>query len=149
LARTTERPREIFGWCQVLCVLAMAWSAYMLNVSLPFCPVNVELSTNIWPPFHIDLARTFWAVLPAPILWGASFPLAMASVVREGQDSGRVGGGLYAANTWGASLVIVAWVGPVRAQQGLMVLAAVSGLIVLAPPLLNWAMKRPGLSWLA
>ena len=156
LARTTERPREVFGWCQVLCVIAMAWSAYMLNVSLPFWPVNVELSTDIWRTFHIDLARTFWAVLPAPILWGASFPLAMASVVREGQDSGRVVGGLYAANTLGAiagslgaSLVIVAWVGTVRAQQGLMILAAISGLIVLAPPLLNWAMKRPGLSWLS
>lgn len=155
LARTTERPREAFGWCQVLCVLAMAWSAYMLNVSLPFWPINVELSSDIWRTFHIDLARTFWAVLPAPILWGASFPLAMASVVREGQDSGRVVGGLYAANTLGAiagslgaSLLIVAWVGTVRAQQGLMILAAISGLIVLAPPLLNWAMKRPGLSWL-
>ena len=76
LARTIEKPRVAFGWCQVLTVLAMAWSAYMLNASLPFWPVNVELSTDIWRTFHIDLARTFWAVLPAPILWGASFPLA-------------------------------------------------------------------------
>jgi len=155
IARTIGDPRRAFGWCQVLTVLAMAWSAYMLNASLPFWPVNVELSTDIWRTFHIDLARTFWAVLPAPILWGASFPLAMASVVRKGQDSGRVVGGLYAANTLGAivgslgaSLVIVAWIGTVRAQQGLMVLAAISGLIVLAPPLLAWAVKRPGLTWL-
>ena len=156
IARTIGDPRRAFGWCQVLTVLAMAWSAYMLNASLPFWPVNVELSTDIWRTFHIDLARTFWAVLPAPILWGASFPLAMASVVRKGQDSGRVVGGLYAANTLGAivgslgaSLVIVAWIGTVRAQQGLMVLAAISGLIVLGPPLLAWAVKRPGLTWLA
>jgi spermidine synthase len=155
LARTIERPRVAFGWCQVLTVLAMAWSAYMLNASLPFWPVNVELSTDIWRTFHIDLARTFWAVLPAPILWGASFPLAMAAVVQRGQDSGRVVGGLYAANTFGAiagslaaSLVVVAWVGTVRAQQGLMVLAAISGVIVLAPPLLLWATKRTGLVWL-
>jgi spermidine synthase len=155
LARTIEKPRVAFGWCQVLTVLAMAWSAYMLNASLPFWPVNVELSTDIWRTFHIDLARTFWAVLPAPILWGASFPLAMAAVVQRGQDSGRVVGGLYAANTLGAiagslgaSLVVVAWVGTVRAQQGLMVLAAVSGLVVLAPPLLLWATKRTGLVWL-
>jgi spermidine synthase len=156
LARTTNKPREAFGWCQVLTVTAMAWSAYMLNASLPFWPINVELSTDIWRTFHIDLARTFWAVLPAPILWGASFPLAMASVVRAGQDSGRVVGGLYAANTLGAiagslgaSLLIVAWVGTVRAQQGLMVLAAISGLVVLAPPLLAWALKRTGPSWLS
>ncbi len=155
LARTMERPRAAFGWCQVLTVMAMAWSAYMLNASLPFWPVNVELSTDIWRTFHIDLARTFWAVLPAPILWGASFPLAMAAVVQRGQDSGRVVGGLYAANTLGAiagslgaSLIIVAWVGTVRAQQGLMVLAAISGLIVLAPPLLSWATTRTGLIWL-
>jgi spermidine synthase len=156
LARTIEKPREAFGWCQVLTVLAMAWSGYMLNESLPFWPINVELQSNIWRTFHIDLARTFWAVLPAPILWGASFPLALAAVVRKGEDSGRVVGGLYAANTLGAiagslgaSLLLVAWIGTQRAQQGLMVLAAVSGLVVLAPPLLAWATSRKGAIWLA
>jgi spermidine synthase len=156
LARTLTRPRDAFGWCQVLTVAAMAWSAYMLNASLPFWPVNVELSTDIWRTFHLDLARAFWAVLPAPILWGASFPLALASVARQGQDSGRLVGGLYAANTLGAiagslgaSLVIVAWIGTQRAQQALMVLAAVSGLVVLAPPLLSWAVKRTGVTWLS
>jgi spermidine synthase len=155
LARNTANPHRAFGWCQVLTVLAMAWSAYMLNASLPFWPVNVELSNDIWRTFHLDLARTFWAVLPAPILWGASFPLALAAVVRHGQDSGRVVGGLYAANTLGAiagslgaSLLIVAWIGTVHAQQVLMVLAAVSGLIVIAPPLLAWAVKRNSLIWL-
>jgi spermidine synthase len=156
LARNLTRAREAFGWCQVLTVAAMAWSAYMLNASLPFWPVNVELSTDIWRTFHMDLARAFWAVLPAPILWGASFPLALAAVARQGQDSGRIVGGLYAANTLGAivgslgaSLVIVALIGTQRAQQALMVLAAISGLIVLAPPLLSWAVKRPGLTWLS
>jgi spermidine synthase len=155
VARTIEKPRVAFGCCQVLTVIAMAWSAYMLNASLPFWPINVELSTDIWRTFHIDLARTFWAVLPAPILWGASFPLAMAAVVHRGQDSGRVVGGLYAANTLGAiagslgaSLIVVAWIGTVRAQQGLMVLAAIAGVIVLAPPLVAWANKRTGLVWL-
>ncbi len=155
LARNTGNPHRAFGWCQVLTVVAMAWSAYMLNASLPFWPVNVELSNDIWRTFHLDLARTFWAVLPAPILWGASFPLALAAVVQQGQDSGRVVGGLYAANTLGAiagslgaSLLIVAWIGTVHAQQVLMVLAAVSGLIVIAPPLLAWAVKRNGLIWL-
>ena len=46
--------------------------------------------------------RAFWAVLPAPILWGASFPLALASVARRGEDPGRLVGGVYAANTVGA-----------------------------------------------
>ncbi len=156
LSRSLTHPRQAFGWCQVLTVAAMAWSAYMLNASLPFWPINVDLSTDVWRTFHLDLARTFWAVLPAPILWGASFPLAMAAVVREGEDSGRVVGGLYAANTLGAiagsigaSLLLVAWIGTVRAQQALMVLAAISGLLILAPPLLAWAVKRSSLIWLS
>jgi spermidine synthase len=154
ITRSLANSRNAFGWCQVLTVGAMAWSAYMLNASLPFWPVNVELSSDISRTFHMDLARAFWSVLPAPILWGASFPLALGAVTRPGQDSGRVVGGLYAANTLGAiagslgaSLLLVAWMGTQRAQQVLMVLAAISGVIVLAPPLLAWAVKRTGVSW--
>jgi spermidine synthase len=138
LARSVRRIRLAFGWCQALTVLAMAWSAYMLNGSLPFWPVNPELSTDIWRTFHLDLARASWAVFPAPLLWGASFPLAIAATVRPGEDSGRVVGSLYAANTLGAivgslaaSLLLIMWLGSQRALQILMVAAAVSGLIVL------------------
>jgi spermidine synthase len=138
LARSVHRIRLAFGWCQALTVLAMAWSAYMLNGSLPFWPVNPELSTDIWRTFHLDLARASWAVFPAPLLWGASFPLAIAATVRPGEDSGRVVGTLYAANTLGAivgslaaSLLLVMWLGSQRALQMLMVAAAISGLIVL------------------
>ena len=58
-----------------------------------------------------DLAvvRSLWTVLPAAILWGASFPLALAAVASRGQDPARLVGGVYAANTVGAivgSLVI-------------------------------------------
>ncbi len=41
-------------------------------------------------------------VLPGSILWGASFPLALAAVAGPGQDPGRLVGGVYAANTVGA-----------------------------------------------
>jgi len=154
LARSLERPRLALGWCQVFTVGAIGWSAYMLNASLPFWPVNLGLGTDIWQTFHLDLARTFWAVLPGPVLWGASFPLAIAATVRRGQDSGRVVGALYAANTLGAiagslaaSLLLVVWIGTQRTQQVLMIAAALSGLIVLAPPLLSWAMKRTSVVW--
>ena len=43
-----------------------------------------------------------WAILPAAFLWGASFPLALAAVASRGQDPGRLVGGVYAANTFGA-----------------------------------------------
>jgi hypothetical protein len=50
--------------------------------------------------FQLDFVRAFWAVLPGPILWGASFPLALASVARPGEDRG--GWSACAANTVGA-----------------------------------------------
>ena len=46
--------------------------------------------------------RAIWVMLPAAILWGASFPLALGAIAEPGQDSGRLVGGVYAANTVGA-----------------------------------------------
>jgi len=80
-------------------------------------------------------------VLPAAILWGASFPLALAAVAARGQDPARLVGGVYAANTvgaivgsLGASLVLVAWIGTQHAQQVLMVIAAIGGALLLLGP---------------
>ena len=57
-------------------------------------------------------------MLPGAILWGASFPLALAAVAARGQDPARLVGGVYAANTVGAivgalvtSLLLVGTVG--------------------------------------
>ncbi|MFB3778216.1 MAG: spermidine synthase, partial [Bryobacteraceae bacterium] len=81
-----------------------------------------------------------WAMLPPAVLWGASFPLALAAVAERGGDPGRLVGGVYAANTFGAivgalgiSLVTVPWVGTQRSQQILLVLSALSALFLLAP----------------
>ena len=86
--------------------------------------------------------RALWAVLPAAIFWGASFPLALAAVASKGEDPGRLVGGVYAANTvgaivgsLGASLVLVAWIGSQHAQQVLIATSAISALIMLALPL--------------
>ena len=43
-------------------------------------------------------------MLPAALLWGASFPLALAAAASEEGDPGRLVGGIYAANTFGAIL---------------------------------------------
>jgi spermidine synthase len=76
-------------------------------------------------------------VLPGAILWGASFPLALASVASENEDPARVVGGIYAANTLGAivgslgaSLVLIVWLGSQRAQQLLIIVAALSALVL-------------------
>ena len=140
IAKSVERPRVALGWCQLLNVGAMAWSAYMLMESLPYWPINTSITTSIWYNFQLDFVRAFWAVLPGPILWGASFPLALAAVARRGEDPGRLVGGVYAANTVGAifgsvvaSLILVYWFGSQRAQQVLMIVSGMSGLLLLAP----------------
>jgi spermidine synthase len=156
IAKTVERPRIALGWCQLLNVGAMAWSAYMLMESLPYWPINTSITTSIWYNFQLDFVRAFWAVLPGPILWGASFPLALAAVARKGEDPGRLVGGVYAANTVGAifgsviaSLILVYWFGSQRAQQVLMIVSGMSGLLLLAPGEVSSAPGRRTLRWVA
>jgi len=139
-SRSAADPAKALGWCQLAIVGALAWSAAMLTRSLPYWPINVSISHSIWFNYQLDLARALWAILPAPILWGASFPLALAAVARPGRDPGRVVGTVYAANTLGAivgalstSLVLVASLGSQRAQQIVMAVAAAAGLALLVP----------------
>jgi spermidine synthase len=150
MAKSVERPRAALGWCQLLNVAAMAWTAYMLMESLPYWPINTSITTSIWYNFQLDFVRAFWAVLPGPILWGASFPLALAAVARRGEDPGRLVGSVYAANTVGAifgsviaSLVLVYWFGSQRAQQVLMIVSGMSGLLLLAPAQLSGDSPSP------
>ena len=138
----TRAARIALGWCQVLLTLGIAWSAYMIADSLPYLPVNSLLSSSPWYTFQIDLVRCLWAILPPTILWGASFPLALAAVAEPGEDSGRLVGGIYAANTLGAivgalsvSLILVPWVGTQHAQQTLLMLTAAGACFALTPRL--------------
>ena len=87
---------------------------------------------------QLDMARCLWAVLPGAVLWGASFPLALASAATGSRDPAKLVGGLYAANTLGAivgalgaSLVLVAWIGSQHTQQVLIVISLIGGLILL------------------
>ena len=80
IARSTRRPRIALGWCQMLLCAGIAWAAYQTMESMPWWPVNVELNYTFSTKFQLDMVRCLWALLPASILWGASFPLALASV---------------------------------------------------------------------
>src|SRR5207249_11190967 len=100
--RDAASPRRALGWCQLLLCGAFAWAAYQLNVSLPYWPINPSIATTPWLTFQLDLVRCLWVVLPGAILWGASFPLALASLASSDQDAARLAGGVYAANTVGA-----------------------------------------------
>ena len=138
-ARNLARPRVAFGWCQLALCAAMAWTSWILTDSLPYWPINPSIAPNAWFQFQLDLVRCLFAVLPGSILWGASFPLALASVARDSDDPATLVGRVYAANTLGAivgsltaSLLLVVWIGTQHAQQVLIVIAAVSGLLLLA-----------------
>jgi spermidine synthase len=140
LARGGVSPRVLLGWCQMLLAFALAWAAYMLSNSLPFWPINPALATEPVFNFQLDIVRCMWVVLPGAILWGASFPLALAAVAEGGQDPGRLVGGVYAANTVGAivgsvatALLFVTWIGTQEAQMMLIVVSAIGALMMLAP----------------
>ena len=59
------------------------------------------------------------------MLWGASFPLALAAVATTEQDAARLAGGVYAANTVGAiagslvtSFILIPWIGTLARRAG-------------------------------
>ena len=74
----------------------------MIAGSLPYWPIDPLLASSPWYTFQLDMARCLWAILPPALLWGASFPLALAAVAGPGQDPAKVVGRIYAANTLGA-----------------------------------------------
>src|SRR5215831_17181618 len=135
MSHQMKRPRVALAWCQVLLCAAMAWAAYMLTESLPWWPIDPSIATTPLFTVQLDLVRSLWVVLPAAILWGASFPLALAAVASRGQDPARLVGGVYAANTvgailgsLGASLIFVTLMGSQHSEQMLIIVSAVSAL---------------------
>jgi spermidine synthase len=143
LARATMRPSVALAGCQMLLAAAIAWTAWMLARSLPYWPIDPTLSTSPWFNFQLDLIRCAWAILPATLLWGASFPLALAAAASRGQDAGRLVGAVYAANTVGAiigaigfSILLVGWMGTQHSQQLLIGISAAAAIAALTPALL-------------
>jgi spermidine synthase len=142
LARTSTNPRAVLGFCQLSLAGAIAWSAMIIARSLPYWPINPGIYTSDFGPWHLfqlDIVRVSWAVLPATILWGASFPLAIAGVASRGRDPGRMVGGIYAANTIGAiigslafSLFVIPRMGTQWAERLLIATAAIAALWALA-----------------
>jgi spermidine synthase len=139
LSRRPRLPvRVALGWCQILLSVAIVWAAYVLTAVIPFWPVADEIARVPWRLFQHDLLRALIVVLPGALLWGASFPLALASMAAPDEDPGRLAGRVYAANTAGAivgalgtGLLLVASFGSQRVQQALIVIAGMSGALAL------------------
>jgi spermidine synthase len=150
IARDIVSPRRALGWCQLLLCGAIAWAAYELTESLPYWPINPYIATTPWFTLQLDLVRCFWVVLPGATLWGASFPLALAAVATTEQDTARLAGGVYAANTVGAiggslvtSFMLIPWIGTSHAEQAIIIVSALSALIMLEPSFAGATAARP------
>src|SRR5262245_16411250 len=102
LVRRLSQPRLALAGTQILLAAAIAGTAYTLTSWLPFWPVDPWLSMNPWFNFDLDVMRCIRTIFPATLLWGVSFPLALASAAAEREDTGRLSGEIYAANTAGA-----------------------------------------------
>jgi spermidine synthase len=140
VARDSASPRRALGWCQLLLCAAIAWAAYELTESLPYWPINPYIATTPWFTLQLDVVRCMWVVLPGAILWGASFPLALAAVASSEQDAARLAGGVYAANTVGAivgsmvtSFVLIPWIGSSHSEQVIIIVSALAALLMLEP----------------
>ena len=150
----TSSPRALFAACQLLLVPALAWSAFVITAVIPYGE-----PTHLFPPavyqnmplhYTWDVLRCALAIGPATVLWGASFPLALAAAGGGQQDAGRLVAGIYAANTLGAiagalgvGLFGVGGLGSQGTQRLLVVLAGTAACLLLwrngATPGVRWS----------
>ncbi|MGA3186406.1 MAG: fused MFS/spermidine synthase [Bryobacteraceae bacterium] len=136
--RKLKRPRFALGVCQLALAIAVAWTAYAVSDIIPSWPFNPLAVKDPWRLFRIDFLMCLMAILPPALLWGLSFPLALASLANRDQDSGALVGEVYAANTVGAilgavgfSIVLIPWVGTQGSQQALIALSVAAALVIL------------------
>ena len=100
LAPRLRRPAVGLAVCQALVVLAILYTAIGLADYLPMQPGTASLTENIWLTFFIDFRRALIALIPAPLLWGASFPLALAAVARSDRDPAEIVGTCTRRTRW-------------------------------------------------
>jgi spermidine synthase len=148
VVRLAWRSRVALGWCQMLLAGAAIWAAHWLSRELPYWPV-AEAGTGNALVAQLDIFRCALVVLPGAMLWGASFPLAVAAAAGPHDDGTALVGRLYAANTFGAvagaiaANLMIAAVGSHVAERALVGLLVVSALALLVPPALSRAVPGP------
>jgi spermidine synthase len=128
-------PLRGLAWSQVLLVPAILLAAFLLSRVLPYASPSANTPVDALHGMHV--LRAIDVILPSAVLWGMSFPLALAAINQAGGDPGRSSGLVYAANTVGAilgALLVSFWAIPTFgtrwAQQGLVVLAGVSAAVL-------------------
>jgi spermidine synthase len=129
--RRGNNPTRWLVFCQLALVPALSMSGALLSRVLPY---SAPLRATPVDALHVlHMLRAIDVIFPSALLWGMSFPFALAAASQAGRDMGRSSGHVYAANTLGAILgavlisfwVIPGW-GTQLAQQGLIACAALS-----------------------
>jgi spermidine synthase len=140
LVKRVAHPRALLGWVQLGVSLAIACGAWMVARKLPYWFIDTSLPPVAALSLQTDLLRAALALLPATVLWGLSFPLAVAAVARQQSDAATMVGRVYAANTLGAitgailtALVLIPRVGTHGAQRVLIVASAIAAGLMLLP----------------
>ncbi len=137
LARRAS-PTALLAAAQALLGVAIAAAGYALAESLPWWPIDVTLPTTAAAALQLGLARACIVALPAAVLWGASFPLALAALVNAGAEPQVAVGRLYAVNTLGAiagalgtTFVLVVSIGSAATLLLMIALSAAAALALL------------------
>ncbi len=139
LARRALDPRSVLGVVHVALAVAIGFGAWAIVNVLPGWQPTAQFlpSVRATPSlaFAFDTLRCAFALLPAAILWGASFPLTLACGSR---DFAAYVARINAINTAGAlagaiafTLIGIPMLGSHAAQQALVAFAAVSGTALL------------------
>ena len=141
LARRLTASVVTLGRVQAMLALAIGFGAWaIVNVLPGWQPTALFLPRVRATPslaFAFDALRCAFALLPATILWGASFPLTLA--IGRHADFDRHVARVNAINTTGAlagaiafTLIGIPLLGSHMAQQALVLFAGLSGAMLLA-----------------
>jgi spermidine synthase len=141
LVRRRTSPVAALVACQVLLILAIAYASRAIADWLPLWqPTTSYLSHVRSSPaltFAFDSVRAAIALLPATVLWGASFPLAIEAIV-SGGDPGRRVSWITATNTVGSlvgaigfTLIGIPMLGSQHSQRLLAAVAALAAAALL------------------
>lgn len=147
LLRLTGRSQaaQALGWCQILLIPGILWASWMVLIALPEWSGVLRAAGSPARFFALQALCCVIAILPAAVLWGASFPLACsAAMPLESGDPSRTAGTVYVANTLGAicgalamSLVLIPSIGSQNAFRVLAIGSAIGGCLAL------WSQARP------